>query len=314
MSNRVTYVSGQWVPETEAKVSIFDSALMFGDMAFEMTRTFNQVPFHLDDHLDRLYDSLDLLQINCGCSKDELHQLTLDTLQRNLPTEDPQMDWWLMHNISRGPLPVYESAFPDGIKPTITISAWPLITHTGSFAPTYESGIRLVVPEQQAIPEELLDVKAKTRSRQHYRIAQNQVEARGQGLWALLVDPDGFVTEGTGCNVFIVKDGQLRTPEPRNILKGVSRKVTLQLADKLGIPAEQTNLTVDDLMAADEIFCTASSFCLVHAIAFEGKELPPAPGPIFEQLVEAWKEYVGLDFVQQALDYHQALASWKTDR
>lgn len=220
------------------------------------------------------------------------------------------MDWWLMHNISRGPLPVYGSAFPAGIKPTITISAWPLITHTGSFAPTYESGIRLVVPEQRAIPEELLDVKAKTRSRQHYRIAQNQVEARGQGLWALLVDPDGFVTEGTGCNVFAVQDGKLRTPEPRNILKGVSRKVTLQLAEKLGIPAEETNLTVDDLLAADEIFCTASSFCLVHAICFEDKELSASPGPVFQRLVEAWKEYVGLDFIQQARDYQAALESW----
>ena len=310
MSDRVTYVSGQWLPEAEAKVSIFDSALMFGDMAFEMTRTFNQVPFHLEDHLDRLYDSLDLLAIDCGCSKTELHELTLETLQRNLSTEDPRMDWWLMHNISRGPLPVYESAFPEGIKPTITISAWPLITHTGGFAPTYESGIRLVVPEQLAIPEQLLDVKAKTRSRQHYRIAQNQVEARGQGLWALLVDPDGFVTEGTGCNVFAVQDGKLRTPEPRNILKGVSRKVTLQLAENLGIPTEQTNLTVDDLLAADEIFCTASSFCLVHAIAFEEKELSPTPGPIFQQLVDAWKEYVGLDFVQQARDYQEALKSW----
>ena len=220
------------------------------------------------------------------------------------------MDWWLMHNISRGPLPVYESAFPEGIKPTITISAWPLITHTGSFAPTYDAGIHIVVPEQQAIPEELLDVKAKTRSRQHYRIAQNQVEARGQGLWALLVDPDGFVTEGTGCNVFAVRNGNLYTPEPRNILKGVSRKVTLQLADKLGIQAKETNLTVDDLLAADEIFCTASSFCLVHAICFEDKELSPSPGPVFQRLVEAWEEYVGLDFIQQARDYQAALESW----
>ena len=164
MSNRVTYLSGQWVSETEAKVSIFDSALMFGDMAFEMTRTFNQVPFHLDDHLDRLYNSLELLEIDCGLSQQQLQQLTQETLDRNLPTEDANMDWWLMHNVSRGPLPVYEKAFPEGMKPTVTISAWPLITHTGSFAPTYDAGIRLVVPDQQAIPEHLLDVKAKTRS------------------------------------------------------------------------------------------------------------------------------------------------------
>ena len=114
-----------------------------------------------------------------------------------------------------------------------------------------------------------------------------------------------------GSHRFHSHDGILSTPEPRNILKGVSRKVTLRLAAELGIETRETNLTVDDLRAADEIFCTASSFCLVHATAFEDREFTPTPGPVFERLTEAWKDYVGLDFVQQARDYHAALDAWK---
>ena len=108
---RVVYFNGRYVPESEARVSIFDSALMFGDMAFEMTRTFNRAPFRLRAHLDRLYASMRLLEIDCGMPIDEMERITLETLERNLPTEPEEMDWQIMHDVSRGPLPLYRSVF-----------------------------------------------------------------------------------------------------------------------------------------------------------------------------------------------------------
>ena len=135
---------------------------------------------------------------------------------------------------------------------------------------------------------------------------------KGDNNWALMLDPDGFIAEGPGWNIFLVKDGVLYTSEPRNCLLGVSRGVALQLAAQLGIPLRETNLGRYEALCADEIFCTASSFCLVHAIAFEDQELSPSPGPVYQRLLEAWKQYVGIDFVQQAKDYHAALEAWKT--
>src|SRR5262245_3573212 len=83
MSDRVVYLNGQFVPESEARISIFDSALMYGDMAFEMTRTFKGQPFRLRDHLKRLYASLRLVEIDCSISLDDMERLTLKTLERN---------------------------------------------------------------------------------------------------------------------------------------------------------------------------------------------------------------------------------------
>ena len=121
MSKRVVYFNGQYVPESEARVSIFDSALMFGDMGFEMTRTFSGTPFKLREHLERLYATLRLLEIDCGLTIGEMERLTMDTLERNVPTEPTDMEWWIMHNVSRGPLDLYRTAFPEGIRPTVTI-------------------------------------------------------------------------------------------------------------------------------------------------------------------------------------------------
>ena len=104
MSNRVVYFNGQFVPERDARVSIFDSALVFGDMAFESTRTFGGRPFHLRDHLERLFATLSAIETDCRLSIDEMERITLEALARNAPTESAEMEWQIVHNISRGPL------------------------------------------------------------------------------------------------------------------------------------------------------------------------------------------------------------------
>ena len=312
MSKRIVYFNGQYVPESEARVSIFDSALMSGDMGFEMTRTFNGTPFKLREHLERLYATLRLLEIDCGVTIDEMERLTMETLERNAPTESSDMEWWIMHNVSRGPLALYQTAFPDGLRPTVTISTWPLITHMGSFAATYETGVPLAIPAQQALPAHLLDPKAKTRNRLHYQMAQLQAKRMGKGVWPILLAPDGFLTEGAGCNIFLVKGGVIYTPEPRNILVGISRDSTIDLARELGIPVIETNLGRYEAHQADELFCTATSFCLVHGVSFEGQTVADGiQGPIFRKLLEAWKELAGLDFVVQAHDFAKRLPKWE---
>lgn len=311
MSQRTVYFNGRFVPEAEARVSIFDSALMYGDMAFEMTRTYNRRPFKLREHLDRLYGSLRLLEIDCGLTLDEMERLTLETLERNLPTESADMDWQIMHDVSRGPLDVYRSAFPDGLRPTVSINCWPLITHMGGFAPKYASGVHVVIPAQQALPAHLIDPKAKTRSRLHYQMANLQAARMGAARWPVLLDPDGFLAEGPGWNIFLVRNGELLSPEPRNILLGVSRATTIELAGKLDIPVREANLGRYEALRADEIFCTATTYALVHATTFEGQVIGNGePGPIFSRLLDAWKQSVGVDFVAQSRDYSERLAAW----
>ena len=315
MSPRVVYFNGRFVPEAEARVSIFDSALMYGDTAFEMTRTYNRRAFKLREHLDRLYGSLRLLEIDCGLSQAEMERLTLETLERNLPTEPADMDWQIMHDLSRGPLDLYRTAFEGGLGPTVSINCWPLITHMGGFAPKYASGVPLVIPAQQALPAHLVDPKAKTRSRLHYQMANLQAARMGSGCWPVLLDPNGFLAEGPGWNIFLVKDGELFTPEPRNILLGVSRATILELARRLGIAVHETNLGRYEALRADEIFCTATTDALVHATTFEGQTIGTGgPGPIFNRLMQAWQELVGIDFVAQSRDYAERLPAWESQQ
>jgi branched-chain amino acid aminotransferase len=312
MSGRVVYFNGRFVPETEARISIFDSALMFGDMAFEMTRTFNRRPFKLREHLERLYASLRLLEIDCGLSLADMERRTLETLERNLGTEPPDMDWQIMHDVSRGPLDLYRSVFPEGLQPTVTINCWPLITHMGRFAPNYDTGVHVVIVAQQSLPAHLVDAKAKTRSRVHYQMAQLQARRMGEGCWPVLVDPDGFLAEGPGWNIFLVRKGALCTPEPRNILLGVSRATVIELAGELGIPVREANLGRYEALLADEIFCTATTYSLVHAARFEGQRVGDGqPGRAFRKLTDAWKRLAGVDFVAQAHAYQQRLTAWE---
>ena len=310
MSVRTVYFNGVFVPESEARVSIFDSALMYGDMAFEMTRTFNHKPFRLREHLERLYGSLRLLEIDCGLTIDEMERATLATLERNIPTESADVDWQIMHDVSRGPLPLYGTSFADGICPTVSINCWPLISHMGGFAANYESGVDVTIPAQQTLPAHLVDLKAKTRSRMHYRLAEFQAQRSG-GALPLLMDTDGFLAEGSGWNVFLVRDGVLLTPEPRNILLGVSRGATIELAKQIGIEVQEINLGRYEALMADELFCTATTYSLVHIRSFEGQSVGNgSPGPVFQKLMAAWQEHVGINFVAQAHEYATRLESW----
>ena len=125
-TERRAYFNGEYVPESEARVSIFDSALMFGDMVFEMTRTYNHEPFRLREHLERLYVGIKTLEIDCGLTVDEMEAVTLETIDVNMDHFPEGVDMQIMHDVSRGPLPKYEMAVPGGLKPTVSINCWPL--------------------------------------------------------------------------------------------------------------------------------------------------------------------------------------------
>ena len=128
----------------------------------------------------------------------------------------------------------------------------------------------------------------------------------------MLVDPEGCLTEGPTWNFFLVKEGALETPSTKNILPGVSRRLTLEMAKGLGLETREIDLRREDALAADEIFCTATSFCLVHAATFEGTPVGDGcPGPVFQQLSEGWKQAVGLDFVAQARRFAELLPEWE---
>lgn len=309
MSQRVVYLNGRFVPESEARLSIYDSALTLGDAAFEVTRTYAHRPFRLREHLLRLKHSLDVLEIGLPMPLDELQQRTLETLQQNLSTDDADVDWNIIHNVSRGPSASFREAFAaEQLRPTVVISCFPLLWKMAALSEDYESGVDLVVPRQRSLPASLLDASIKTRSRVHYQLANLQAERACPGATAILVDPEGFLTEGTSGNVFLVRDGRLVTPEARNLLAGVTRDEVIALAHRLGIPVREANVTPEEAQSAGEMFVTSTSIGIVHARSFAGRPVADGSlGPLTARLRAALIDEVGLDFVAQARRYRQRL-------
>lgn len=314
-SGRLVYMNGIFVPEHEAKISIFDSALMFGDMVFEMTRSFNKQQFKLREHLERLYMGINILHIPIGMTIDELESACLETIEKNEPFFEEHDEHRLMINVSRGPLGLYAPVFDGNIGPTVVIADFPLKWTVAGMAPLFDSGINAVIPSQRAIPASLMEPKIKNRSRLFYQMANIEVsQMKGENNWALLLDPDGFITEGTGDNFFIVKNGEILTPEGRNILRGISRGYILEIAEQLGIPCRECNIEPYDVYEANEAFMTATPFCILPTVSLNGIKIGDGTmGPITKALLKQWSENVGVNIEMQIKEYGKEVAHINSD-
>lgn len=304
-SGRVVYMNGVFVPESEARISIYDSALMFGDMVFEMTRSFNKKQFRLREHLERIYIGIRILHIPLQMSVIELEQACYETIEINEPFFESHDEHRLMINISRGPLGIYAPIFGGKMEPTVVIADFPLKWTVASMGALFDTGINAVIPSQRAIPATLMDPKIKNRSRMWYQMANIEVSNyEGDNNWALLIDPDGFIAEGTGDNFFMVKDGFILTPEGRNILRGVSRAYIFELAEQLGYRVKERNIEPYDVYCADEAFMTATPFCLLPVTGLNHSRIGTGfMGPITRALLDQWSKNVGVDIQRQIQDY-----------
>ena len=307
--SRLVYMNGKFVPEKEAKISIFDSALMFGDMVFEMTRSFNKKQFKLRQHLDRLYASIKHVHIPLKMTIDEMEAACYLTIEKNEPFFKENDEHRLMINVSRGPLSIYQEIFDGKLEPTVTIADFPLKWTVQGMGKLFDTGINAVIPSQRAIPADLLDPKVKNRSRLHYMMANIEVSRfPGESNWPLLLDPDNYITEGTGDNFFIVKDNVLYTPEPRNILVGISRGYVFEIANDLGIKYVECNLVESDVNDADEAFMTATPFCILPVTQINGKNIGNGKrGVIMNKLLTQWSKNVGVDIEKQIKDFNAEL-------
>ena len=310
-AQRLVYLNGQFVLEQEARISIFDSALMYGDMVFEMTRTFRQEPFLLDRHLDRLYDSIRYAQLDCGLSQPQMLAATRQTIERNRDALG-DYDFQIMHNVTRGGMDLYAELIREGTAPVVTINVIPLIRHIGRGADSYERGAHFVTTSQRSVPARYIDPKAKNRSRIYYKLAELEAARIEPGAMALLTDERGFITEGTGNNFFMVRDGEILTPKPHDILRGVSRGYCMELAHTAGVAVRETDIEPYDVRQASEAWYTSTSIAMMPITRFDGAPVGSGtPGPIYRRLLSAWSTSVGVDIPAQARQYAGLVADWR---
>jgi branched-chain amino acid aminotransferase len=174
----------------------------------------------------------------------------------------------------------------------------------------FETGINMVITSQRAIPASLMDPKIKNRSRLFYLMANIEAsQVAGDNNWALLLGTDGFITEGTGDNFFIVKDGVVISPEGRDILRGISREYLMtELCNTLGIPCIEKNIGPYDVYTADEAFITGTPFCMLPVTSLNGLAIGDGEvGSIFYQLMNLWSENTGVNIIGQ-------IQKWDSER
>lgn len=308
-TERVSYINGRWVPESKAAIHIYDSQFMFGDAVFEMHRTFNHKHFLLDEHIDRLFASMNSFYIPIDKTREEIRSIFNELMQRN-KEHFVNDEYRFMVNVSRGPLSIYKDVFTlengdEWNKPTWIFNDWPLSKTARTLAHFYETGVNAVLVNQRQIPSQYLDPKVKNRSRAHYKLADIEASRHGRDALALLQDDDGFICEGTGSNFILVKDKKLIIPERRNMLLGCSMMYVINvLAKQLGLEVIEKNIEPYDVINADEAMFTGTFVNLLPCNRFNGRLLKGANanepmGAITKLIVSQWSSNVGINVVEQ---------------
>lgn len=301
-NGRLVHFNGELIPEQQARISIYDSALMFGDMVFEMTRSFNKKQFKLREHIERLYSGLKILRIPLEMTPGEMEKACYETIEANEEWFSDDDEHRLMIDVSRGVLGIYQGIKGIHVGPNVVIADFPLRWTVRGMGKLFDSGINAVITSQRAIPASLLDPKIKNRSRLHYLMANIEVsQCEGDNNWALLLDPDGFIAEGTGDNFFIVKDGVIITPEGRNILRGVSRAYVMgELCPLLELKVVEKNIDPYDVYTADEAFMTGTPFCTLPVTSLNGSPIGDGRvGSVFSSILSAWSKQSAVDIKKQ---------------
>ena len=300
MAEYTAYFKGEWMPFSEVKIDPMDRGFTVGDVVFDVARTFNGKSFRMEDHIQRLYRSLKFVRIDPGLSAKEMLDISEEVVQRNDHLRAEVGDFTITQFVTRGPGSSSRSAGP----PAVCVKVAPI--GFGRFADLFKDGAHGVITRTRSYPVESLDPKVKNYSRMNFNLADLEAADVDPEAWPILTDANGSLTEGTGYNVFLVTDGVIRTPGDRNILQGVSRGMVFDLARQLNIPLVEEDLQPYDLYTADEAFFSGTSPCILPVSKVDQREIGDGrPGPIVQQLLSAWSETVGMDIVDQALQFNR---------
>jgi branched-chain amino acid aminotransferase len=301
-NSRVAYFNGAYVPENEVLIPFRERSFTYGDAVFDVTRTFNKVPFKLDEHIDRLYRSLKYARIDPGFGRDQMIDISRQVVERNLHLLDDGDDYWVAQRVTRGVDAVGDEGW-EHTGPTVIVESKPLPLKER--ARMYRDGIELHISSIRRVAPEALSPRAKTHNYLNLIMADLEVKVDDGVSWTMLLDVNGNLCEAIGSNIFVVRDGALSTPREQFVLPGISRQTVIELAAGLEIDCQEKDLDVFDATTADEVFLTSTAFCIVPVSRVSGVDIGDAtvPGPVTRRLLDAYSELVDCDIVAQYLNH-----------
>ena len=278
------YLDGSLVPEDQAKVSVFDHGLLYGDGVFEGIRVYNGKVFRHREHIDRLYNSAKAILLDIPMSREEMMAAVEETIAAN-EGRHPYIRLVVTRGVGTLGLDPYKCAEPQVIIIYDDIALYP--------PELYERGLEVVTSVTMQKHPQSLSPRIKSLNYLNNILAKVECVQAGAAE-ALMLNQEGFVAECTGDNIFIVADGALLTPPTSaGILKGITRQVVFDLAAEMAVSALEQNIARYDIYSADECFLTGTAGEIIPVVKVDGRTIGGGkPGPITKQLLKAFRALV----------------------
>ena len=277
------YINGEFFDKADAKISVYDHGLLYGDGVFEGIRIYSGKVFKHPEHIARLYESAKHIALDIPLSPAEMRKAVEDTVKEN-----KKIDGYIRLIVTRGPGNL--GLDPRTCKPNIVVIVDDISLYPKEL---YDTGMRIVTASLIRNHPNALNPRIKSLNYLNNILAK--IEAIRAGcLEALMLNHKGEVAECTGDNVFIVKNGVLKTPPTdAGILEGITRNAVLDLAHAAKIPVQECTMTRHDIYAADECFLTGSAAEVIAVTDCDGRGIGAGkPGPVTNQLREAFTKLV----------------------
>ena len=270
----IFYLNGEFLPESQAKIPVTDHAVLYGDGVFDSFFCWEGKIHKLDAHLDRLYRGALALGLTVPLERAAFAEVVIETVRRNR-----MRTAYIKPIVSRG-VGREPRLDPRGCTPMVAIIVGPWLHLVN---PKQERGMVVRTSAVRRIPSECLDPRIKSLNYLNLILARMDATSAGADD-ALMLDMQGRVCEGPGYNVFVARDGVLRTPRD-NILEGITRQTVIEICERAGIAVEPADLGLYDLYTADEVFYCSSSVAIVGVVELDGRRIGAgAPGPLTRRL------------------------------
>lgn len=282
MSDHIIYLDGEYVAESDAKISVFDHGLLYGDGIFEGIRVYNGRVFLLNEHIDRLYDSAKAIMMIIPMAYDDMKALVLETCRRNNIRNGYIR---LVITRGKGSLGLSPRSCPT---PSIICIAADLELYP---AEAYEKGLKIVTVPTVRMGHGALSPAIKSLNYLNNIMAKMECQMAGADE-AVMLNDQGYVAECSGDNIFVVKKGKIITPPiSAGALDGITRRCAMDIIKTFGKPLEVGNLTRYDLFVADEIFLTGTGAEIVPVVSVDGRIIGDGtPGTVTSECMRRYRE------------------------